>query len=77
MISNMKYKMGLAAMAVVLLTGCDDQIMQWGTPDGHAGVTSAEIPLQVKYSLLYLLGPSLIPEIGPDVPAGTSCHIHL
>ena len=48
MISNMKYKMGLAAMAVVLLTGCDDQIMQWGTPDGHAGVTSAEIPLQVK-----------------------------
>ena len=30
------------------LTGCDDQIMEWKTPDGHGGVTTAEIPLQVK-----------------------------
>ena len=30
------------------LTGCDDQIMEWGTPDGHTGVTQAEIPLAVK-----------------------------
>lgn len=32
----------------MLLTGCDDQIMEWGTPEGHAGVTKAEIPLAVK-----------------------------
>ena len=32
----------------MLLTGCDDQIMEWGTPDGHTGVTQAEIPLAVK-----------------------------
>ncbi len=32
----------------MLLTGCDDQIMEWGTPDGHGAVTKAEIPLEVK-----------------------------
>ena len=32
----------------MLLTGCDDQIMEWGTPDGHTGVTREEIPLAVK-----------------------------
>lgn len=32
----------------MLLTGCDDQIMEWGTPEGHFGVTTAEIPLEVK-----------------------------
>ena len=32
----------------MLLTGCKDQIMEWGTPDGHGAVTKAEIPLQVK-----------------------------
>ncbi|MDO5527421.1 MAG: endo-1,4-beta-xylanase [Prevotella sp.] len=30
------------------LTSCDDQIMEWGTPDGHGQVTKAEIPLAVK-----------------------------
>ena len=30
------------------LTGCDDQIMEWGTPEGHTGVTKDEIPLAVK-----------------------------
>lgn len=34
--------------SAVLLTGCDDQIMEWGTPDGHNGVTAAELPLAVK-----------------------------
>ena len=34
--------------SAMLLTGCDDQIMEWGTPDGHGAVTKAEIPLQVK-----------------------------
>ena len=37
-----------AAAATVLLTGCKDQIMEWGTPDGHTGVTKSEIPLAVK-----------------------------
>ncbi len=32
----------------MLLTGCKDQIMEWGTPDGHTGVTKSEIPLAVK-----------------------------
>ena len=31
-----------------LLTSCDDQIMEWKTPEGHGAVTKAEIPLQVK-----------------------------
>ena len=32
----------------MLLTGCDDQIMQWGKPADHADVTKAEIPIAVK-----------------------------
>ena len=32
----------------MLLTGCDDQIMQWGKPADHADVTAADIPLAVK-----------------------------
>ena len=32
----------------MLLTGCDDQIMEWGKPADHADVTSSEIPLAVK-----------------------------
>ena len=32
----------------VLLTSCDDQIMKWGKPDGHADVTKAELPLAVR-----------------------------
>lgn len=42
-----KYFIPILAGAL-LLTGCDDQIMKWGTPDGHSEVTSAEIPLAVK-----------------------------
>ena len=34
--------------SAMLLTGCDDQIMQWGKPGNHADVTKAEIPLAVK-----------------------------
>ena len=32
----------------MLLTGCDDQLMEWGNPADHADVTSSEIPLAVK-----------------------------
>ena len=32
--------------SAMLLTGCDDQIMQWGSD--KQGVTSSEIPLAVK-----------------------------
>lgn len=34
--------------STILLTGCDDQIMQWGKPGDHADVTSADLPLAVK-----------------------------
>ena len=34
--------------SLMLLTGCDDQIMQWGKPADHADVTKADIPLAVK-----------------------------
>lgn len=37
-----------AMAATMLLTGCDDTKMEWGTPDGHYPVTSADIPLAVK-----------------------------
>ena len=32
---------------------------------------------QMQYPLPDLLGPALIPELGPDVPAGPAGHIHL
>lgn len=34
--------------SAMLLTGCDDQLMEWGKPADHADVTSGEIPLAVK-----------------------------
>ena len=34
--------------STMLLTGCDDQIMQWGKPGDHADVTSADLPIAVK-----------------------------
>ncbi len=34
--------------SAMLLTGCDDQIMQWGKPAGHGDVTAADIPLAVR-----------------------------
>lgn len=34
--------------STMLLTGCDDQIIQWGKPGDHADVTSADLPLAVK-----------------------------
>lgn len=37
-----------ALASAMLLTGCDDQIMQWGKPADHADVTSADLPLAVK-----------------------------
>ena len=34
--------------SAMLLTGCDNQLMEWGKPADHADVTSSEIPLAVK-----------------------------
>ncbi|MBQ8153545.1 MAG: endo-1,4-beta-xylanase [Prevotella sp.] len=34
--------------SAMLLTGCDDQIMEWGLQEGHTAVTSADLPLAVK-----------------------------
>ena len=39
---------GLVSCAGVMLTSCEDQIMEWKTPDGHGAVTKTEIPLEVK-----------------------------
>ncbi len=42
-------KIFIAVVAsAMLLTGCDDQLMEWGKPADHADVTSSEIPLAVK-----------------------------
>lgn len=38
----------LPVAALALLTGCDDQIMEWGRPSNETAVTSADIPLAVK-----------------------------
>ena len=45
-----KYLVPVVASAM-LLTGCDEQIMEWGAPADHAGVTAAELPLEVKEAL--------------------------
>ena len=42
-----KYLVPVVASAM-LLTGCDEQIMDWASPADHAGVTAAELPLEVK-----------------------------
>ncbi len=42
-------KIFLPVMAsAMLLTACDDQIMEWGRPAGQQPVTTADIPLAVK-----------------------------
>ncbi|OFX52862.1 MAG: hypothetical protein A2W86_01205 [Bacteroidetes bacterium GWD2_45_23] len=33
--------------AVLLLNSCDDQVMEWKTPEGHNPVTASEIPLNL------------------------------
>jgi endo-1,4-beta-xylanase len=38
----------LPLAALLLTTACDDQIMKWGTPEGHDEVTATDIPLAVK-----------------------------
>ena len=45
----MKYtKYILSALAATMLFGCNDDKMEWGTPEGQYPVTAAEIPLAVK-----------------------------
>ncbi len=34
--------------SAILFTGCDDKTMEWGLPEGHTAITSADIPLAVK-----------------------------
>lgn len=43
------HKIILPALAAsMLLVGCDEQIMEWRTPEGHGAVTSTELPLEVR-----------------------------
>ena len=44
---SIKY-VSLALGLTLAVSACDDQIMEWKTPDGHGAVTAAEIPLEVK-----------------------------
>lgn len=37
-----------SSLLAMLLSSCDDQIMEWGRPDGQQTVTESEIPLAVK-----------------------------
>ena len=39
------------AVGVSTLSSCKDDFMEWGTPDGHNAVTSAELPLAVKEAI--------------------------
>ena len=41
----------LTAALLSALTSCDDNKMEWGLPDGHYAITSAEIPSAVKEQL--------------------------
>ncbi len=48
----MKAKYILPALAALVVTAsCDDEKMEWGLPEGHTAITSAEIPLSVKEQL--------------------------
>ena len=72
------YKTIIPVLAsAMLLTGCDDQIMEWEKPADHGDVTSADIPLAVKevlanydnikeYSQQYM--PNTLVGIGMGVP---------
>ena len=44
---SIKY-VSLALGLTLAVSACDDQIMEWKTPDGHGAVTAAEIPLEIK-----------------------------
>ena len=44
----------LAALAV-LFAACDDDLMEWGTPDGQLPISASEIPLQLQeLSLIHI-----------------------
>ena len=42
------YYAALASVMTLGITGCDDHFMDWGTPEGHNAVTTADIPLAEK-----------------------------
>lgn len=80
------YQIILPAVAsVMLLTGCEEQIMEWGTPDDHNQVTVAEIPLEVKevianydnikaYAAQYTPGMTVGCGIGADLYLGNEAY---
>ncbi len=44
----------ISSVALVLsLTACDDEVMDWYTPDGHYAVSDYEIPLEIAEQLQY------------------------
>jgi GH35 family endo-1,4-beta-xylanase len=73
------YKIILTAVVGVwTLTGCDDEKMQWGKPDGHGDVNISDIPLNVaeqianydfikKYAAEYMPGVTIGLGLGADI----------
>ncbi len=67
------------AAGMMLLTGCDDQIMEWGTPDGEGAVTASDIPLAVKevlanYSDIKTYAEQYIPNVKVGVGASADMY---
>ncbi len=59
------------AASMMLLTGCDDQLMEWGRPDGENAVTAADIPLAVKEVLAnYKDIKTYTAQYTPDIKVG-------
>ena len=55
----------------MLFVGCDDQKMEWGTPDGHNPVVSSEIPLALREKIAnYDYIKSYMAKYMPNVPLG-------
>lgn len=60
--------------AVLLFAGCDDQIMEWGRPNGEQAVTSADIPLAVKEVLAnYPNIKDVAAQYKPNLVVGLGC----
>lgn len=62
----------------MLLTGCDDQIMEWSRPAGENAVTNAEIPLAVKEVLAnYDNIKTYAAQYTPNMIVGLGCSADL
>ena len=57
--------------SAMLFAGCDDQKMEWKTPDGHNPIVSSEIPLALAEEIAnYDSIKSYMNQYMPGVPLG-------